>query len=93
MDAVCIDCVWHRFVTSMTDWFFAGDWIHQRLYLSGNLASKSETRAIVASARCPFLPAASLPGCIARLGVHSVTSALLLAVAVVADRPVSLDLD
>ena len=26
-------------VSSLTDWFFAGDWIHQFLHLPGNLAS------------------------------------------------------
>jgi hypothetical protein len=52
------------FVTSMTDWFFAGDWIHQRFTYPEIWRQKSETRAIVASARCPFLPAASLPGCL-----------------------------
>jgi hypothetical protein len=70
------------FVTSMTDWFFAGDWIHRRFAYPEIWREKSETRAIVASSALPFLTCGVFAWLLARLGVPSVTSALLLAVAV-----------
>jgi hypothetical protein len=70
------------FVTSMTDWFFAGDWIHRHFTYPEVWRKQSETKAILVSGVLPFLTCGVFVYLLARVEVHSVTSALLLAVAV-----------
>jgi hypothetical protein len=69
-------------VTSLTDWFFAGDWIHRcytypEIWLQG-----AEGRAIALTSPLPFLTCGVFAYVIARLGFHSVSGAVKLAVAV-----------
>lgn len=58
-------------VSSLTDWFFAGDWIQG-----------AEGRAIALTSPLPFLTCGVFAYVTARLGLHSVSGAVKLAVAV-----------
>jgi hypothetical protein len=69
-------------ITSLTDWFFAGDWIHRRYTYPEIWRQGVETKAITLTAPLPFLTCGIFAGVIARLGLHATTSALKLAVAV-----------
>jgi hypothetical protein len=82
---------WTRFVTivagagvasSLTDWFFAGDWIHKRFTYPEIWRKGSEGRAIAVTALLPFLTCAAFAYTANRLAIESVHSALKLAVAV-----------
>jgi hypothetical protein len=66
-------------VTSMTDWFFAGDWIHKRFSYPEIWRSGPETKAIVVSSVLPFVTCAAFVVLAWRIGVPSVGSALKLA--------------
>ena len=46
-------------VSSMTDWLFAGDWIHKRFTYAEIWRKGSETKAIVTSSALPFLTCAA----------------------------------
>ena len=62
------------FVTSMTDWFFAGDWIHRRFTYPEVWRQQSETKAILVSSVLSFLTCGVFVYLLARVEVHSVTA-------------------
>ena len=69
-------------VSSLTDWFFAGDWIHRRYTYPEIWRHSEESRAIALTSPLPFVTCGVFAFVAARLGFHSVTSPLKLAVAV-----------
>ena len=69
-------------VSSLTDWFFAGDWLHRRHTYPEIWRQGAESRAIALSSPLPFLTCAVFVYAAARLGLHSVVSTVKLAVAV-----------
>ena len=69
-------------VTSLTDWFFAGDWIHRLFTYPEIWRQGVETKAIALTAPLPFLTCGIFACLIGWLGLHSATGALKLAVAV-----------
>jgi|SRR5271166_1908286 len=77
-------------VTSLTDWFFAGDWIHRRYSYPEIWRKGAEGKAIALTSPLPFLTCGVFAYIAARLGLHSVSSAVKLAVAVWAIGPLPL---
>jgi hypothetical protein len=69
-------------VTSLTDWFFAGDWIHRRYTYPEIWRQGAEARAIALTSPLPFLNCGVFAYVTARLGLHSVAGAVKLAAAV-----------
>lgn len=69
-------------VTSMTDWFFAGDWLHRRYTYPEVWRQGAEMRAIALTSPLPFLTCGVFACVCARLGLHTVTGPMKLAVAV-----------
>jgi hypothetical protein len=69
-------------LTSLTDWFFAGDWIHRHYTYPEVWRQGAEARAIALTSPLPFLTCGVFAYVAARLGLHSVSSAVKLAVAV-----------
>ena len=69
-------------VSSLTDWFFAGDWIHGRYSYPEIWRQGSEGRAIALTSPLPFLTCGIFAYVTARLGLHSLSGAVKLAVAV-----------
>jgi hypothetical protein len=69
-------------LSSFTDWFFAGDWIHRRYSYPEVWRSGAEPRAIALTSPLPFLTCGVFAYVAARLGSPSVSGALKLAVAV-----------
>jgi len=69
-------------VSSLTDWLFAGDWIHRRYSYPEIWRQGEEGRAIALTSPLPFLTCGAFGFVAVRLGLHSVSSALKLAVAV-----------
>lgn len=70
------------FVTSMTDWLFAGDWLHRRFTYPEVWRQGSESRAIILSSAFPFLTCFVF-ACVAdRLHLNSMRVALKLAAAI-----------
>jgi hypothetical protein len=69
-------------VTSMTDWFFAGDWLHRRYTYPEIWRQGIESRAIALTSPLPFLTCGVFAYTAARLHVHSIASNAELAVAV-----------
>jgi hypothetical protein len=69
-------------LTSLTDWFFAGDWLHRRWTYPEIWRQGVESRAIALTSPLPFLTCGVFAYVAARLGLHSVASAVKLAVAV-----------
>lgn len=69
-------------VSSLTDWFFAGDWIHRRYTYPEIWRQGDEGRAIALTSPLPFLTCGVFAYVITRLGRHSVSGAVKLAVAV-----------
>ena len=69
-------------VSSLTDWFFAGDWLHRRYTYPEVWRQGSESRAIALTSPLPFLTCGAFAYLIVRLGLHSVAGAAELAVAV-----------
>ncbi len=69
-------------VTSLTDWFFAGDWLHRRYTYPEIWRQGAEGRAIAVTSPLPFLTCGVFAYVTARLGLHSVESATKLAIAV-----------
>jgi hypothetical protein len=66
-------------VTSMTDWFFAGDWIHRRWTYPEIWRKGPESKAIAVSSALPFVTCAAFVCMAAWLGVTSLGGALRLA--------------
>src|SRR6266404_2664628 len=77
-------------VSSLTDWFFAGDWIHRHYTYPEIWRQGGEGRAIVLTSPLPFVTCGVFAFVAARLGLHSVSSALKLAVAVLVIGPLPL---
>jgi hypothetical protein len=69
-------------VSSLTDWFFAGDWIHRRFTYPEIWRQGNEARAIVLTSPLPFLTCAVFVAVIAWLDLHSAVTAVILAVAI-----------
>ncbi len=69
-------------VSSLTDWFFAGDWLHRRYTYPEIWREGAETRAIALSSPLPFLTCGVFVYLCTWLDLHSVTSTIKLAVAV-----------
>jgi len=69
-------------VSSLADWFFAGDWIHRRCTYPEIWRQGAEGKAIALTSPLPFLTCGVFAYVAARLGLHSVSSALKFAVAV-----------
>ena len=67
--------------SSLTDWFFAGDWLHRR-WTYPEIWRPNEGRAIALTAPLPFLTCGVFAYAAARLGLHSMASTIKLAVAV-----------
>ena len=77
-------------VSSLTDWFFAGDWLHRRYTYPEIWRQGVETRSIALTSPLPFLTCGVFAYIAARLGLHSVSSAVKLAVAIWAIGPLPL---
>jgi len=69
-------------LTSLTDWLFAGDWIHKRFTYPEIWRKGSETKAIIASSMLPFLTCAAFACTANWLGVESVRDTVKLAAAI-----------
>ena len=69
-------------VTSMTDWFFAGDWIHKRFTYPEIWRKGPETRAIIVSSALPFVTCAAFMVLALWLDVHSLATVLMLSLLV-----------
>jgi hypothetical protein len=69
-------------LSSLTDWFFAGDWIHRRFTYPEIWRKGSEGKAIAVSSTLPFLTCGVFVFLAACLGIHSVSGAVELAVAI-----------
>ncbi len=67
--------------SSLTDWFFAGDWLHRR-WTYPEIWRTGEGRAIALSAPLPFLTCGVFAYVAARLGLHSMASTVTFAAAV-----------
>ena len=69
-------------VTSLTDWFFAGDWLHRRFTYPEIWRQGAESKAIALTSPLPFLTCGVFAYVTAWLGLHSIASAVKLGVAV-----------
>lgn len=69
-------------VTSLTDWFFAGDWIHKRFTYPEIWRKGSETRAIALTSPLPFLTSWVFACLCAHFRTESYRSAIELAIAI-----------
>src|ERR1700730_5318866 len=69
-------------VSSLTDSFSAGDWIHRRYTYPEIWRKGDEGRAIALTSPLPFLTCGVFAYVTARLGLHSVSGAVKLAAAV-----------
>lgn len=83
--------IWMRFtvvvvgagvVTSLTDWFFAGDWIHRRYTYPEIWRQGVEGRAIALTSPLPFLTCGVFAYVLVWLRLASLVGAAKLAVAV-----------
>ena len=68
-------------VTSMTDWLFAGDWIHRR-WTYPEVWRQGEGRAIALTAPLPFVTCGVFAYLAIQLGFHTASSLAKLAFAV-----------
>ena len=69
-------------LSSLTDWFFAGDWIHKRWTYPEAWRKGSEARAVALTSPLPFLTCAAFAYLAWRLGLHTVPGAAKLALAI-----------
>jgi hypothetical protein len=69
-------------ISSLSDWFFAGDWIHKRFTYPEIWRGGSEAKAIALTALLPFVTCAVFAYTCNRLGLDSVHSTVKLAAAV-----------
>src|ERR1700693_2928997 len=69
-------------VSSLTDWFFAGDWIHRRYSYPEIWRQGAEGRAIALTSPLPFLTCGVFAYIAARLALLSVSGAVNLPLAV-----------
>ena len=63
-------------VSSLTDWIFAGDWIHRRFTYPEIWRQGAEAKSIALTSPLPFLTCGVFAYTAARLGIHSVPAAL-----------------
>lgn len=69
-------------VTSLTDWFFAGDWLHRRFTYPGVWRTGAESRAIALTSPLPFLTCGVFAWLLAWLGFLSLSGTIKMAVAI-----------
>jgi hypothetical protein len=69
-------------VSSLTDWLFAGDWIHKSYTYPEIWRKGAEWKAVALTSPLPFLTCGVFAFAAARLGLHGISSAVKLAVAV-----------
>jgi len=69
-------------VTSLTDWLFAGDWIHRRYTYPEAWRKGAEGRAIALTSPLPFLTCGAFAYGAVQLGLHTTASVFGLAVVV-----------
>ena len=72
-------------MSSLTDWFFAGDWLHRRYTYAEiwrHSGGKGEERAIALSSPLPFVTCAAFAYLAVRLGLHALSATVRLALAV-----------
>lgn len=69
-------------VSSLTDWFFAGDWLHRRYTYPEIWRKGNEQRAIALSSPLPFLTGGAFACAASWLGLHTLESAVKFALAV-----------
>jgi hypothetical protein len=69
-------------VTSLTDWFFAGDWLHRRFTYPEIWRAGAESKAIALTSPLPFLTCGIFASLLAWLGFLSISSASKMAVAI-----------
>lgn len=69
-------------VSSLTDWFFAGDWLHRRYTHPEIWRKGNEQRAIALSSPLPFLTCGAFACADSWLGLHTLASAVKFALAV-----------
>ena len=72
-------------LSSLTDWFFADDWLHRRYTYSEiwrHPGGKGEEQAIARSSPLPFVTCAVFAYLAVRLGLHSLSANVKLAAAV-----------
>lgn len=69
-------------LSSLTDWLFAGDWIHRKYTYPEVWRHVSESRAIALTAALPFLTCGVFVYLSLWLGFHSISDTIKLAVAV-----------
>jgi hypothetical protein len=69
-------------LSSLTDWIFAGDWIHRRFTYPEIWRQGAEQKAIALTSPLPFLTCGFFAYIAARLGIQSIPNALGFAGAV-----------
>jgi hypothetical protein len=69
-------------VSSLTDWLFAGDWIHRRFSYPEIWRKGSEGRAIALTSPLPFLTCGLFAYLCVWLNLHSIAQTIKLALAV-----------
>jgi hypothetical protein len=69
-------------LSSLTDWIFAGDWIHRRFTYPEIWRQGAEKKAIALTSPLPFLTCGVFAYVAARLGIQSIPNALRFAGAV-----------
>jgi hypothetical protein len=77
-------------VSSLTDWLFAGDWIHRHFTYPEIWRQGAEMKAIALTSPLPFLTCGAFVYAAARLGIHAVPAALAFAGAVWVTGPLPL---
>lgn len=69
-------------LSSVTDWFFAGDWIHRRWTYPEIWRKGAESRAIALTSPLPFLSCAIFTYTAVRLGLTTPSSLIKFAAAI-----------
>lgn len=69
-------------VTSLTDWFFAGDWLHRRFTYPEVWRTGGESRAIALTSPLPFLTCGVFAFLLAWLGFLSISGTIKMALAI-----------
>lgn len=69
-------------ISSLTDWFFAGDWLHRRYTYPEIWRQGAEGRAIALTSPLPFLTCGVFAYVAVRFGIHTLWGASKLAIAV-----------
>ena len=77
---------------SMTDWFFAGDWIHKRFSYPEIWRKGLENRAIISSSALSFVTCAAFMFLVLWLGIHPLATILKLSLLVWLIGPLPLTL-